>query len=173
MKRQCWVNAQYSRRECLELVGVPRSVSDGDLKEKILQIFEKLGCPIEGNNIEACQRTSKKKKNERIIVKFSRRKDCQNVLNAKKELRKMDTKNIGFPEDNPIFVNQILCTYCRVLWSKAKRLHPLKRISSFYVSGGTVKIKISENSLPLPITHVNDFKEHFPDVNLAPPSEPL
>ena len=41
------------------------------------------------------------------------------------------------------------------------------------MSGGTVKIKIRKNSLPLPITHVNDFKEHFPDVNLAPPSESL
>ena len=154
---------------------VPRSVSDVNLEEKVLNIFEKVGCPIEGNNIEACHRISKKKKkkNERIIVKFSRRKDCQNVLNAKKDLRKLDMKEIGFPEDNPIFVNQSLCTYYRVLWSKAKRLHSLKRISSFYVSGGTVKIKISENSLPLPITHVSDFKEHFPAVNLAPPSESL
>ena len=106
-------------------------------------------------------------------MKFSRRKDYQNVLNATKNLRKLEMKEIGFPEDNPIFVNQSLCTYHRVIWSKAKRLHFLKRISSFYVSGGTVKIKISENSLPLPITHVNDFKEHVPDVNLAPPSESL
>ena len=170
MERQCWANAQYSRRECLELVGVPRSVSDGNLEEKVLKIFEKVGCPIEGNNIEACHRISKK--NERIIMKFSRRKDGQNVLNAKRELRKLDMKEIGFPEDNPIFVNQSLCTYYRVLWSKAKR-HSLKRIKSFYVSGGTVKIKISENSLPLTITHVNDFKEHFPDVNLASSSESL
>ena len=106
-------------------------------------------------------------------MKFYCRKDCQNVLKAKKELIKLDMKEIGFPEDNPIFVNQSLCTYYRVLWSKAKRLHSLKRISSFYVSGGTVKIKISENSLPLPITHVSDFKEHFPDVSLAQPSESL
>ena len=106
-------------------------------------------------------------------MKFSRPKDCQNVLNAKKQLRKLDTKEMGFPEDNPIFLNQSLCTYYRALWSKAKHLHSLRRISSFYVSGGTVKIKISENGLPLPITHVNDFKEHFPDVNLAPPCESL
>ena len=152
MEHQCCANAQYSRRECLELVGVPRSVSDGDLEEKVLKIIEKVGCPIEGNNIEACHQISKK--NEKIIVKFSRRKDCQNVLNAKKELRKLDMKETGFPEDNPIFVNQSLCTYYRVLWSKAKRLHSLKRISSFYVPGGTVKIKTSENSLPLPITYV-------------------
>ena len=141
------------------------------MEENVLKIFEKLGCTVERNNIEACHRISKK--NKRIIVKFSRRKDCQNLPNAKEQLRKSDMKEIGFPEGNPIFVNQSLCTYYRVLWSKAKRLHSLKRISSFYVSGGTVKIKISENSLPTPITHVNNFKEHFPDVNLAPPSESL
>ena len=61
MERQCWANAQYSRRECLELVSVPHSVSDGDLEEKVLKIFEKVGCPIEGNHIEACHRISKKK----------------------------------------------------------------------------------------------------------------
>ena len=172
MECQCWANVQYSRRECLELAAVPRSVSDGNLQETVLKIFGKVGCPMEGNNIEACYRISKKKY-ERIIVKFSRRKDCQNVLNAKKELRKLDMKEIDFPENNPIFVNQSLCTYYRVLWSKAKRLHSLKRISSFYVSGGNVKIKIKENSLLLPITHVNDLKEHFSDVNLASPSESL
>ena len=26
--RQCWANAQYSRRECLEVVGIPTSVKD-------------------------------------------------------------------------------------------------------------------------------------------------
>ena len=36
-----------------------------------------------------------------------------------------------------------------------------------------LKIKISENSQLLPIAHVNDFKEHFTDVSLAPPSELL
>ena len=55
--------------------------------------------------------------------------------------------------------------------SKTKRLYSLNKISSFYVSGGTVKI--CENSLPLPITHVSDFKEGFPNVNLAPSSESL
>ena len=35
MERQCWANAEYSRRECLELVGAPRSVSNGGLEEKV------------------------------------------------------------------------------------------------------------------------------------------
>ena len=68
MERQCWANVQYSRRECLRLVGVPRSISDGDLEEKVLKIFEKVGCPLERNNIEAFHRISKT--NERMM-KFS------------------------------------------------------------------------------------------------------
>ena len=106
-------------------------------------------------------------------MKISRRKDCPNIRNAKKELRKLYIKQIGFPEGNPICVNQSLHTCYRVIWSKVKLLHSLNKISSFYVSGGTVKIKISENTPPLPITHVNVFKENFPDVDLAPASELL
>ena len=70
MDRQCWANAHYSRRECLELVGVPRSVSDGDLEEKVFKIFEKVGCPIKGTHIEACHRISKKiwKDNSEIFL---------------------------------------------------------------------------------------------------------
>ena len=41
-------------------------------------------------------------------MKFSCRKACQNILNANKELRKLDMKEIGFAEYNPIFYNQIL-----------------------------------------------------------------
>ena len=108
MERQCWANAQYSRRECLRLVGVPRSISDEDLEEKVLKIFEKVGCPLEGNNIEACHRISKT--NERMM-KFSPRKDCHNVLKTKTEFRNLHMKEIDFPEDNPIFASQILCTY--------------------------------------------------------------
>ena len=36
LERQCWDNAQYSRRECLEIVGIPRSVDDNSLEEKII-----------------------------------------------------------------------------------------------------------------------------------------
>ena len=36
MERQCWANAQYSRRECLELVGIPKEVKQKDLEGKVL-----------------------------------------------------------------------------------------------------------------------------------------
>ena len=82
LERQCWANAQYSRRECLETVGIPRSVDDNSLEEKVIQVFEKVGCNIDSTSIESYHRITKR--NDRVIVKFSRRKDCQQVLSVKK-----------------------------------------------------------------------------------------
>ena len=42
LERQCWANAQYSRRECLEVVAMPRQVDDNQLETKVLSIFEKV-----------------------------------------------------------------------------------------------------------------------------------
>ena len=74
LERHCWANAQYSRRDCLEIVGIPRSVDDNSLQENVIQVFEKVGCSIDPSNIEGCHRIAKR--NDRVIVKFSRRKDC-------------------------------------------------------------------------------------------------
>ena len=84
LERQCEAYAQYSRRECLEVVDVPCSVDDNSLNEEVIQVFEKVACNIDSSHIETYHRVTKK--NDRILVKFSRRKDCQRVLSVKKNL---------------------------------------------------------------------------------------
>ena len=160
LKRQCWANAQYSRRECLEIVGIPRSVDDNSLEEKVIQVFEKVGC-----NIEACHRFTKR--NDRVIVTFSRRKDCQQVLSVKKNLQKLKMEDIGLTGDNKVFINHSLCPYYRVLWSKSKVLLNMGKINRLMVSNGTVKVKISEISAPISITHADDFTKYFPGTDLS------
>ena len=54
MERQCWANAQYSRRECLEVAGIPRDVLNENLESKVLKVFSKVGCEILSRDIEAC-----------------------------------------------------------------------------------------------------------------------
>ena len=44
-------------------------------------------------------------------------------------------------------------------------------IDSFFITGGIVKVKITENSRPLTITQLTDFTVHFANVDLSPPSE--
>ena len=81
---QCWANAQYSRRECLDVIGIPSKVGADILEEKVLSIFRKLGCDIPPERIEASHRISKK--SSTVIVKFTKRKDCQQIWSFKKDL---------------------------------------------------------------------------------------
>ena len=72
---------QYSRRECLEVAGMPLTIQQSDLELKILKVFEEIGVKIEPENVEACHRIGKK---GRAIIKLSRRKDVHKVLSNKK-----------------------------------------------------------------------------------------
>ena len=58
-------------------------------------------------------------------------------------------EDVDLPHQNKLFINKNLCPYHKVLWSKSKKLHSLGKINSFFVSGDTAKIKVSENSPPL------------------------
>ena len=168
---QCWANAQYSRRECLEVAGIPRQVDDKNLETKVLSIFQKIGCTIDPTFIDDCHRLGKN--NDRVIVKFTRRKYCKQILEVKKDLRNLDMEDLDLPRGTKIYINQSLCPYYRILWSKAKRLQNIGSIDNFYISSGTIKIKVTENSSPITITHLDDFKIHFPDIDLSPPADAL
>ena len=83
MERQCWANAQYSRRECLGVVGIPDSVQNNELEDKLVTIFKKIGSEVSPRNTEAYHRL--KRNNDRVIVKFSRCKDCEQIMSVKKD----------------------------------------------------------------------------------------
>ena len=113
----------------MEVVGRSHEVDDNLLETKVLSIFEKVRCTIDPGFIDDCHRLGKN--SDRVIIKFSRRKDCKQVLQAKKDLKDLNTDNLDLPRGTKIFVNQSLCPYCRTLWSKNKRLRSMGMINSF------------------------------------------
>ena len=121
LERQCSANAQYSRRECLEVSGIPNTIKQDELENKVLTIFKKVGCDIKNENIEACHRV---RRQNNVIIKFSKRKDCQQVYSVKKDLGKFDMKEVDLPEGTQVYINQSLCPYYKSLWSKSKNYVP-------------------------------------------------
>ena len=51
LERQYWANSQYTRLECLEITVVPDSISNCDLEETTLKIFDKLDVTIDHPNM--------------------------------------------------------------------------------------------------------------------------
>ena len=76
LERQCWSNSQYSRRECLEMTGLPDNINSEDLEEKIPMILEKLAVTEDSSNVEDCHwlpGNQNKRfiiKNVRMLIKF-------------------------------------------------------------------------------------------------------
>ena len=161
-ERQYWANAQYSRQECLEVVGIPTSIPNDLLEANVSKVFGNLGVHVEGKDIRACHRL---KDDGKAIVKFSNMKDSLQILRVKKDFKSLDPTKLDFPEGTKIFINESLCVYYRGLWNKCKKLKGMGKLHVFFVSNGTIKVKILENDRAKPITHAADLKM-FPDIDI-------
>ena len=59
-ERQCWANAQYSRRGTIKVIDILSSIRDKDLEDKLRNIFEEIGVNVNKRDIQACHRLRKK-----------------------------------------------------------------------------------------------------------------
>ena len=86
VEQKSWSNEQYSRRESLEIVGIPETVINSSLEETTLHIFKELDISIDTSDIEVCHRVGlpcwKK-----LIMKMFRRKDGNSAAGKKHTLR--------------------------------------------------------------------------------------
>lgn len=83
MERQCWVNTQCPWTVCVEMVGIFSLVYHNHLEDSVCKIFDKLNCNIVKTNLKDCNCL----KSNCVILKFSKKKDCKQVLSVKKDLK--------------------------------------------------------------------------------------
>lgn len=164
LERKLADQSQYSRRECLEVSGIPVSVTDVNLEEKVLSIFKKIDCEVSNKDIESCHRIGNKKGT--TIVKLSRRKDVKKILSNKKLLKEdVNMASLNLSEDCKLYINESLCPEYRNLWHKCRKLWKRNEISSFWTVNGVVRIKKSSLENVLLITHICDLEMLFPHID--------
>ena len=71
LERNAVTNAQYHRRESVEVNPIPPSISDEELELNIYEALSLTGNEVKPNDLQACHRLKKK---ESVIVKFKCRK---------------------------------------------------------------------------------------------------
>ena len=160
LERQCWSNSQYSRRECLELTGIPETSDNNTLESTVLKIFERLEVKVDLSNVKDCHWISSKNGPKRVIVKVSKRKDASKICSSKRKLKDMDLTSIGITK--PVYINDSLCTYYQMLWRKCKSLQTNKLIHSFWVTNESIRPRTVENGRTNVITHLSDLEDLFP-----------
>ena len=107
---------QYSRRNNVEISGIPHEILDNNLEDKVIDIYKDAGIEIGHMDIEGCHRLPLSRNNaggtKRVIVKFVNRKHSEDVLLLKKIISSR----------SKVFISNSLCPYYRYLWDKCKEL---------------------------------------------------
>ena len=158
MERRCYANEQYSSRECLEILGIPASVADNDLDSKVLEILEEIDVPIDPTLVEDCHCLPSKGSPKKVIIKLNRRKVIHRILSNKNKLKNLKLELVHLLVITKLFINESLFLYYKKQWSKYKRLWSAGHISTFWIKNGSLRIKLSNESVSM-ITHDCDLKK--------------
>ena len=102
-ERQSLANSQLSRRDIIEVIGMPSSIKGQDLEDKVRNNFGEIDVNINEWDIQTCHRLREK---DEAIVKFVNKKDCTNILRVKKDLKHLVPSKLSFPEETKIFFNE-------------------------------------------------------------------
>ena len=108
---------QYSRRNNIELSGIPNDIPEDNLDKVLIDICHDSGLEIEPKDIEGCHRLPVSRyirdSNKRLIVKFVTRKH-ETILQNKKSISSKDFSHLD--ANGKVFVSVALCPYYRYIW---------------------------------------------------------
>ena len=142
----------------VEIVGIP----DNTDETKVCDFLSlATGTTIKPDDLEACHPLPSND-NNKIIVKFSKRKTAQLVLKEKKKFSSIDPRSIDIPSGKA-YLNESLCKYYKFLWSKCKQLWCDEWIDSFWVFNGQLKVKDLDEQKIYSICDIADLQKLFPD----------
>ena len=122
-RRKQWWTPRYhwhrktepsSRRNNLEISGIPNNISYEALETKRIEILEAVHISVDNSKIEACHMlpTNQRNKNKpkTVIVKFTNRKFVEAACseNNRERLKSCNKIELGFAENTELFFNENL-----------------------------------------------------------------
>lgn len=159
---------QYSRRNALEIQGVPEAPGENVLTV-VKDVATSIGFKLEDNMIDACHRLRKNVNRpdqvRGIIIKFVRRLDKEEFLRLKKIKRELKVSNLHpdfrklIKQDNYIYVNESLTTSNKILYSKAREFKKQNNIKYLWTRNGKILMRANDTSQVYEIKSCNDFND--------------
>ena len=96
---------QYSWQNNLEIMGVLDNIEDKKLKQKVIEILQKIEVNVSAQDIEACHQVGKSKNDsKKTTVCFINWKYAKNTLPDRRALKNIDSSLIGLTNLNNIFI---------------------------------------------------------------------
>ena len=149
-------NAQYHRREALELNPVPQDIHDNVLEDTIYKALLLTVQEAVVEDLHACHQMSNR---DRVIVKFKDRKLKHNVQIKRKNLHQKSLELSRLKFSGKLFVSESMCFENHQLAYKCRKLKNLGKIHSTWFYNNAVNIKLTENGRIHKIFHIIDIEK--------------
>ena len=162
IERNFLFSSVNSRKNNIEVDGIPKSVPHTKLEETVCKIFNAvpdLNCLPE--QIEACHRINAK--SQTTILKFKNRKTRDRILKNRKEISAIDPNLLGLGSTK-IYVNSNLTPMHKTLAFNCRKLKRDKYIHDTWTFDGNVKIRGEDDKIHN-INHEMDLYRLFPEYN--------
>ena len=169
LKKTCNELEQYSRRECLEIHGIPLPPKERNIKENtnelVIKIGDKMGVPVGPEDISVSHRipTSQKYQGKRsapaIIVKFKRRDTKEMFYRGRKELRGLTTKDFGYTNENNIFINESLTEANKELFKATLKVKKDYKYDYIWSTNGKIYLRKDRDSSAILIKNEGELDQ--------------
>ena len=145
LERNVISNAQYHRRESLEINLVPPSIDGDILKNSVCIAFSLTGHEVKPDDLQACHRLKKK---DIVIVKFKCRKQKRSILINRKNFRNKSDVVTQIDFYGRLFVSESMCHENHQLSYKCRQLKNVGKIHSTCFWNNSVDVKLNERGQP-------------------------
>ena len=166
---------QYSRRDCVEIDGIPILPED-DPKQLVQEVASLIGVNVSEEHVSVVHRLpDSKNSKDRIIVKMVQRSKRDEIYRNRRKLNGKSIKDLpsvarqqlpfNVNAGKKIFINESLTPYRRRLFG---RINAFKRENNFrfiWTMNGKVYLKQSENSRTFTFTTDHDFEAFEHSIN--------
>ena len=170
LEDKCNELEQYSRRDCLEIKGIP-IIKQEDTNEIVLKVAELVGVDdLSNEDISISHRLplSKNYRGKRtdpaIIAKFVRREDKEKLYSARKHLKTFTTQDLGFNSKNNIYISESLTERNKKLFGECVKVKKKLHFSFIWSSNGRIFLRKNQDSLPVAINNKDElekFQKHL------------
>lgn len=147
---------QYSRMENLVISGIPREENE-NVRQTIVKLVKKLNVNLENNEISTCHRLSNQGM-AGIVARINNRDKKMEMIRKSRE-KKLNAKDMGWEEDQNIYVSNQLTGFTMGILKAAKKLRSENKLEFVWEKEGKVYVRKNETSPAIRITDCEQLEE--------------
>ena len=152
---------QYTRKECVEIRGIPVAATPSEEQTNNIatNVGKLLGMDITQNDISVSHRMPQSQKHKgkpgppAIIVKFTRRDVKDNFYRARKQLKDLTTRDLGYSKKNKIYLAESLTERNWILFRDCLKVKKDMEFKFIWTLNGKIFMRKDKDSA---VHHINN-----------------